>query len=276
MIDAPLWLRTWGSRGRSWSWMRQGCSKKGSMRRVWRGTIVGRQGGLSTARLGCFWPMPVARAMPCWIVPSMGRQPGRTTASAVSARGIPAKHPCATKPQLARQMLKRAFEAQVPLAWVTGDSVYGDDRRLRVWLEEQEQAYVLAGSGKEDVWRGGQQHQVKTVVATLPSDGWTRLRAGAGAQGRRGYEWRWLPLAQPMPPAWRRWLLVRRRVSNPTDLTAYVVFAPHGRALEAVVRVAGSRWTVESCFEAAQGEVGLDQYEVYRWTGWYRHIPWAM
>jgi SRSO17 transposase len=42
------------------------------------------------------------------------------------------------------------------------------------------------------------------------------------------------------------------------------------------VRVAGSRWTVESCFEAAQGEVGLDQYEVYRWTGWYRHIPWAM
>src|SRR5262249_32649202 len=77
-------------------------------------------------------------------------------------------------------------------------------------------------------------------------------------------------------PAWRRWLLVRRSVSDPTALTAYVVFAPHESVLEAVVRVAGSRWTVESCFEAAKGEVGLDQYEVRSWTGWYRHITLAM
>ena len=190
--------------------------------------------------------------------------------------GMPEKQPFATKPQLARQMLTRAFEAKVPVAWVTGDSVYGDDRRLRVWLEEQAQAYVLAVSGKEYVWRGWQQHQVKTVLATLPPDGWTRLSAGAGTKGPRWYEWRWLPLAQPMHPTWRRWLLVRRSVSDPTDLTAYVVFAPHESSLEVVVRVAGSRWTVESCFEAAKGEVGLDQYEVRSWTGWYRHITLAM
>jgi SRSO17 transposase len=122
--------------------------------------------------------------------------------------GLPEKHPFATKPQLARQMLERAFDAKVPAAWVTGDSVYGDDRRLRVWLEEREQAYVLAVSGKEYVWRGWRQHQVKTVLATLPSDGWTRLSAGAGTKGLRWYEWRWLPLAQPLSPAWRRWLLV--------------------------------------------------------------------
>ena len=190
--------------------------------------------------------------------------------------GVPEKHPFATKPQLARQMLKRAFDAQVPAAWVTGDSVYGDDRRLRVWLEERAQAYVLAVSGKEYVWRGWQQYQVKTLLATLPPNGWTRLSAGAGTKGLRWYEWCWLPLAHPMHPAWRRWLLVRRSVSEPTDLTAYVVFAPDGRALDEVVRVAGSRWTVESCFEAAKGEVGLDQYEVRSWTGWYRHITLAM
>jgi len=190
--------------------------------------------------------------------------------------GMPEKHPFATKPQLARQMLQRAFDARVPAAWVTGDSVYGDDRRLRVWLEEREQAYVLAVSGKEYVWLGWRQHQVKTVLATLPPDGWTRLSAGVGTKGLRWYEWRWLPLAPPMHPAWRRWLLVRRSLSDPTDLTAYVVFAPHGSSLEAVVRVAGSRWTVESCFEAAKGEVGLDQYEVRSWTGWYRHMTLAM
>ena len=40
----------------------------------------------------------------------------------------------------------------------------------------------------------------------------------------------------------------------------------------AVVQVAGRRWTVERCFEEAKGEVGLDQYEVRSWTGWYRHL----
>jgi len=37
--------------------------------------------------------------------------------------GIPEQHPFATKPALARQMLKRAFDARVPAAWGTGDSV---------------------------------------------------------------------------------------------------------------------------------------------------------
>ena len=40
--------------------------------------------------------------------------------------------------------------------------------------------------------------------------------------------------------------------------------------------MAGSRWTIESGFEAAKGEVGLDHYEVRSWTGWYRHITLAM
>jgi len=63
--------------------------------------------------------------------------------------GIPEDRRCATKPQLAQQMLARAFTAGVPAPWVTGDRVYGADRRLRMWLEAQPQAYVLAVSGQE-------------------------------------------------------------------------------------------------------------------------------
>jgi hypothetical protein len=58
-----------------------------------------------------------------------------------------------------------------------------------------------------------------------------------------------------------------------------VVFAPQATPLEAVVRVAGSRWTIESGVEAAKGEVGLDHDEVRGWTGWYRHstlVMWAL
>jgi SRSO17 transposase len=173
-------------------------------------------------------------------------------------------------------MLARAFGAGVPAEWVTGDSVYGDDRRLRMWLEGQPQAYVLAVSGKAYVWLSWQQRRVNTVLAALPADGWTRLSAGDGTKGPRWYDWRWLPLAEPQEPGWRRWLLVRRSVSAPQELQAYVVFALQQAALTEVVRVAGTRWTIESCFEAAKGDVGLDHYEVRSWTGWYRHITLAM
>jgi hypothetical protein len=95
-----------------------------------------------------------------------------------------------------------------------------------MWLEGHPQAYVLAVSGKEYVWLDWHQRQVKTILVALPEDGWTRLRAGDGTKGPRWYDWRWLPLAEPLEPDWRRWLLVRRSVSDPNELTAYVVFAP--------------------------------------------------
>lgn len=87
---------------------------------------------------------------------------------------------------------------------------------------------------------------------------------------------RWLSLAAPSQPHWCRWLVVRRSLSDPTERTAYVVYAPHTTALATAVQVVGRRWTIEQCFAEAKGEVGLDQYEVRSWTGWYRHITLAM
>jgi SRSO17 transposase len=165
-------------------------------------------------------------------------------------------------------MLARALAAGGPATWLTGARVSGDHRPLRRWLEAQPQAYVLAVSGKEDVWRGALQRQVNTLLASLAEEGWTRLSAGDGAQGPRWYAWRWLPLADPLEPGWPRWRLVRRSLSAPMELTADAVCAPQATTREDVVRVAGSRWTVESGVEAATGEVGLDQYEVRTWRGW--------
>jgi SRSO17 transposase len=109
---------------------------------------------------------------------------------------------------------------------------------------------------------------VKAILTSLPAEGWTRLSAGDGAKGPRWYDWRWLPLADPLEAGWHRRLLVRRRLRAPMELTASVVCAPHATSVQEVVRVAGSRWTVESSFEAAKGEVGLDPYEVRSWTAW--------
>jgi hypothetical protein len=94
-------------------------------------------------------------------------------------------------------MLQRAFEGGVPATWVTGDSVYDDDRWLRGWLEEQDHASVMAVSGKAYVWRAGQQHQVKSVLAALVTEDWERLSAGDATKGPRWHDWCWLPLAAP-------------------------------------------------------------------------------
>src|SRR5687767_9574336 len=96
--------------------------------------------------------------------------------------GIPENRHFATKQQPARQLLARAFAAGVPGQWVAGDSVYGDDRRLRLWLEACPYAYGLAVSGKDYVWLGGRPQQVKTIMAALPAKGWTRLSAREGTK----------------------------------------------------------------------------------------------
>ena len=193
-----------------------------------------------------------------------------------AAAGIPKERGFATKPELAREMLERTRAAGVSLAWITGDCIYGDSRTLRGWLEKQMQAYVLAVSGKERVWRAQRQQSVKALLAELPSEGWERLSAGSGSKGPRWYDWLRLELSAPRQMGWKRWLVVRRSCSDPTEVTAYVAFALAEKTLAEQVRVAGTRWTVEESIQVAKGEVGLDHYEVRSWTGWYRHITLAM
>ncbi len=89
-------------------------------------------------------------------------------------------------------------------------------------------------------------------------------------------DWRWRPLAEPLAPAWRRWLVIRRRGSAPTARRASGVWAPQDPALEEVVRVAGTRGVLAPRFAAATGEVGLDHDEVRRGTGWSRHRTLAL
>ena len=56
----------------------------------------------------------------------------------------------------------------------------------------------------------------------------------------------------------------------------HLTHAPIGTPLSDLVRIAGQRWTIESNFEQAKGEVGLDQYEVRSFISWHRHVTLAM
>jgi SRSO17 transposase len=191
--------------------------------------------------------------------------------------GIPDAVRFATKGELARAMLARAFAAGVRAQWVVGDTIYGSDE-LRTWLERQQQAYVLAVAETHPVWNEGRAQPVGLVAALLPEEAWTPLSAGEGSQGPRLYHWAWLEVdAEPEVRQGRRsWILIRRRLSDPSKRAYYRVWGPPETTLAELVQVAGRRWTIEEGLEEAKGEVGLDHYEVRTWRGWYRHVTLAL
>ena len=194
--------------------------------------------------------------------------------------GVPEGVAFRTKPQLARGMVERAVEGGVPFGWVAGDTVYGSDRKLRRWLEQREIPHVLAIKSNEKLWawteEGPRQVRADRLASQVDESGWVRLSAGNGAKGPRVYDWTWVEIRPLREPGKGYWLLVRRSIAQPEELAWYVCFGPAETSLAELVRVAGIRWTIEECFEEAKGQVGLDQYEVRKWEGWYRHITLAM
>jgi SRSO17 transposase len=192
--------------------------------------------------------------------------------------GVPQKARFATKGELAKEMLRRAFEAQVPARWVVADTVYGTARGLRGWLEEQGCSYVLAVPATKGIYYEGAQKQAQWLAKDLPAEGWERVSAGRGTKGERLYEWACVTL--PTPEASDeaegrqagRWLLVRRQIDDPSELAYYLAYGPKQTPAEELIRVAGRRWSIEDCFEQAKGEVGLDEYEVRKWDAWYKYI----
>lgn len=195
------------------------------------------------------------------------------------AARIPEEVEFATKPQLAIRMWQRAREAGLHFPWVTADEVYGRDPVLRHQLEYHRQAYVLVVPSTQPLtrhWSDLAPKPVATLVADFGPTMWHRLSAGWGSKGPRLYDWAYLPYGSREDDGWQHWLLVRRSLSDSTDLAYYLVFGPEGTTLAEMVRIAGARWTIEECFEMAKGEVGLDQYEVRTFHGWYRHLTLAM
>jgi SRSO17 transposase len=189
--------------------------------------------------------------------------------------GIPENIPFQTKPQMALEMLQEATVAGIPYTWVTGDCVYGDYTDIRIWLEQNSKCYVMNVSGKAYVWRGFKQYSISSILKNLPEEGWYEASCGGGSKGERLYDWLSLSINPEPVDGYEHSLLIRRSKSDPTTLRAYICFAPISTPNQKLVEVAGCRWTVETCFKESKSEVGLDQYEVRSYDGWYKHITFA-
>jgi len=123
---------------------------------------------------------------------------------------------------------------------------------------------------------GFEQYKANELLESTALSDWQTISAGEGSKGQRYYQWARRAINSDSPDGWTRWLLIRRNIKDHTDVAFYIAFAPDIKSLQDMAKTAGSRWTIEECFEMAKGEVGLDQYQVRSWVGWYRHITFAM
>ncbi|MCC3768433.1 IS701 family transposase [Streptomyces sp. UNOC14_S4] len=178
----------------------------------------------------------------------------------------------ATKPRLARAMIERAIGAGTPFSWVTADEAYGQDTALRSWLETNGIPYVMAVPKSFRCGPRGQN--ARTLAAILPEEAFETRSAGPGAHGLREYDWAVVQLPGE-DGEFEAGLLIRRSLAD-GELAYYRVHAPKGTPLTELVRVAGMRWAIEECFQAAKNEAGLDHYQVRFHQAWYRHITLAM
>ena len=189
-------------------------------------------------------------------------------------------------------MLERALAAGVPFGWVTGDTVYGGDRRLRVWLESHAIRHVMAVKCTEPLWtmteHGPGQVAAQDLIARVPAEQWLRINAGDGSKGKRFYDWSGVPLWRPGWPAnVGFWLLARRKISDPDELAYYVCFAPPtprcspwsgSRAAGGGSRRPSSRprarsgWTTTKSASTRPG-TGTSPWPWSRWRSWPSPAP---
>ena len=134
---------------------------------------------------------------------------------------------------------------------------------------------MLGVTAQYRIFTGQEREWASAVVERLQKKQWRQLSGGAGSKGERIYDWARLALREVEGDR-RRWLLARRSLSEEHEISYDVASAPRDTSLPELARVAGSRWAVEESFETAKGEVGLDQYEVRSWHGWYRHITLSL
>jgi SRSO17 transposase len=273
-----------------------GFIKKGRRSAGVQRQYTGTSGKIDNCQLGVFLAYATRRGhalidRELYLPASWTEDPDRCAAA-----GIPEETEFATKPELAVRMLERLHDAGRLRGWFTADEAFGQNPGLRDWLADHRVPYVLATRNDDLLTCPDGHRETAKVLATLAGvdaagridpTAWERRSLGYGAHGERVYDWTAVALDPTgLPEGWGHWLLVRQQVEPTADQIAagktapersyYRCAGPAATPLRELIRVAGTRWAIEECFQTAKNEAGLDHYQVRTWRAWYAHITLAM
>jgi SRSO17 transposase len=214
--------------------------------------------------------------------------------------GVPEDLTFKTKPEIGLELLQNAQKrGNLPFSWVAADELYGDSPAFRdgvtalgkwYFTEIKENTPIWRTRPKVHIpkWKGHGRHPtrlrlrypnqhpilVKELTRKIPKQDWLQAVIKEGSKGPIACEFAFLRVMESRGnlPTTELWLILRRNLDDPSIIKYYFSNAPAKTPLNEFVRISGMRWPIETIFEEAKGEVGLDHYEMRSWLGWHHHM----
>jgi SRSO17 transposase len=216
------------------------------------------------------------------------------------ACGVPQDLVFKTKPEIGLELLKNMIKrGTLPFSWLAADALYGDSPAFRDGVATTGKFYFTAIKENTLIWcsppkvhvpkRSGhgrhptrlrlsdiRKHpiSVNQLVKKIQKQDWTQAVIKEGSKGPIVCDFAFLRVTESRGglPAGELWLIIRRNLDDPTEIKYFFSNAPVSTPPEEFVRISGMRWPIETIFEEAKGEVGMDHYEMRSWQGWHHHM----
>lgn len=214
--------------------------------------------------------------------------------------GVPEDLTFKTEPTLGLELVDGLVKrGKVPFGWVLADETYGADPKFLDGIAALEKWYFVEVPVSTQVWVGrvevepaGQgpmgrprqsarvvagtppRREVGHIAAQLPERAWRCYTIKEGTKGSIQAEFALVRVTRSKKggrPGAEATAVFRRCLENGT-VKVFLTNAPKRIAKRKLVWVGGMRWPIETAFEEAKGEVGMDHYEVRTWKGWHHHM----
>ncbi|HLE62158.1 MAG TPA: IS701 family transposase [Pyrinomonadaceae bacterium] len=214
--------------------------------------------------------------------------------------GVPEGLVFQTKPEIGLELLKNALKRDtLAFSWVAADALYGDSPAFRDGVAATGKHYFTAIKENTLIWStppkvhvppwsghgrrptrlrlsDTRKHPlpVKQLVQRIQKQDWVRAIIKEGSKGPIVCDFAFLRVTESRGglPATELWLIIRRNLDDPSEIKYFFSNAPLSTPLGEFVRICGMRWPIETTFEEAKGEVGMDHYEMRSWRGWHHHM----
>lgn len=210
-----------------------------------------------------------------------------------------------TKPQLAAEMLRSLYQQDcLPFKYIVADTLYGNSldfieaaeeclgKTYFVSMPKDTLFWLQAPLTETKTYRYKGEQRSKRVLNTpdkpplsceefatcLHEWFWFKRTVSEGTKGPIAYEFakRRIVLVKEGLPWKTVWLVIKRTVEKEPTYWYYVSNASCCARLKLFVWLSGMRWAIEQCFGDTKSELGMDHYEVRKYTGWNRHILTCM
>jgi SRSO17 transposase len=194
--------------------------------------------------------------------------------------GVPRNVRFKTKPQIAYDQIRAAYDAGFPRGDVLMDAGYGKDTGLRTRLTELGLPYVAGILPQTKLWAEGRRksYSAEKLALSLPAEAWKEVQWREGTGKRlssrfarlrvRADHRKALPAEDPRS---EEWLLIEwpKSEKKPTKYTLTTL--PKDISFARMVDRAKLRWRIERDYQELKQEVGLGHFEGRKWRGFHHH-----